>query len=153
MIPQIQELQNCTDAEKAELCTKGLAVLKEDGELFLSLGAINSLGMKMVESNPLIQIAKFMESSGVPVDRYAEPTEENSKEAANLVYKLHVVMAKAVKSGIPIYQCFNAHMIAITAETGEGTAHDRTDYLGVLENWKKFMLEVAAADTQGGTVQ
>ena len=128
MLPQIQELANCTDEEKEQLVEAGHACLFNN-QLYLSLQAVDTLGMKMVNMNPLVQVANYLQNDlkqTLPVA--AEPTVDNAAEAQRLTEQLYSALFHSVRAGIPVYQCFNAFM---AAEVGDHLV----DYEAILQRW------------------
>lgn len=148
MLPQIQQIQDGTDEQKAALVSQGIATLHhETGELFLSLPAVDQLGMALLSKNPLVLVGHEMEENGVSRKVCAEPDAGNARLAKQLTEDLYRTLRLSCELGIPINLCFTAFMAQ------EAHERDQADYTQVLTYWQHLVKaqaeqEQAAAGTQ-----
>lgn len=139
MIPQLEQINNCTTEEKAVLVHKGLAIIGVAGDIYLSLPAVNQLGMHVVNNNPLVQVGKELADNHVVCTAAVEPLAANAAMLKTMVHELYRIMNTAAYSGYPLYAAFNRYMATPAPE------RQALNFLSELEAWKQQIEQMQAA--------
>ena len=110
MIPQIQAIQDATDDEKVRLVEAGLALIAPGGKLFLSLEAVNILGLKVMEQDPGVMVGMECAEQGVVATEVIASGDQANTTIHNLVERLYGVISYSAKQGIPLYEALRYYM-------------------------------------------
>lgn len=110
MIPQIQAIQDATDDEKVKLVEAGLALIAPGGKLFLSLEAVNSIGLKVMEQDPVVMVGMECVEDGTVASDVIIPDDDANTITNNLVERLYGTLRYSTRHGIPLYPAFRHYM-------------------------------------------
>lgn len=146
MIPQIQAIQDATDDEKVQLVEAGLALIAPGGELFLSLEAVNSIGLKVMEQDPVVMVGMDCIENGTVATGVIIPGENANTTINNLVENLYGTLEYAAVHGIPLYPAFRHYMAQ--EERDRHCVIDYTNVLLTAQQQMRAMLEAKAAQAR-----
>lgn len=151
MIPQIQAIQDATDDEKVKLVEAGLALIAPGGKLFLSLEAMNSIGLKVMEQDPGVMVGMECSQDGTVANNVIAPGEDANAAVNSLVESFYGVLKHAVVHGIPLYPAFRHYMAQEKRDR-----NSRLDYTNIIltaQQQLRTMREAKAAQADSDSQQ